>query len=236
MMKSALVALLLPCAVAFSPLSHPVTVRQNAAFLQKAPVAPLHMLDDKLPGDIQQKVQELVDRFDLSAVTGSMSNIMDGELGERGEAYTAAQFALILFIAIGGIPILGDPLMLILGPGLALAGLALVALSVSDLGDALSPWPVVPSGASLKTGGIYGEVRHPMYAGLIALMVGISILTGSANRLLLTAALIYAVNVKTEKEEEELLKTFPEEYPEYMSAVPGKFFPARLLDELPWTN
>ena len=188
------------------------------------------------PSDLQQKLKDLTDRIDVSAITSSVKdNVMEGEVGQRGEAYTAAQAGLLLCILLGGVPILGEPLMELVGPGLTLAGLVGILISVNDLGDALSPWPVVPSKATLKTGGVYSEVRHPMYASLLCAAAGLSLLTDSADRLLLTALLWYALDLKSNYEEAELLDAFPE-YADYMEEVPSKFIPVSIVNELPWNK
>jgi protein-S-isoprenylcysteine O-methyltransferase Ste14 len=184
--------------------------------------------------------------FDLSGLQSlDLDNLRsrvvgEGNWGERGEAYFAAQAAVLLCVVLGGIPVVGDALMLLLGPGLLLAGLATLALSFRDLGDSLSPWPVPASAeegnTGLKTGGLYAYVRHPMYAGLLAACAGLSIVSGSAVRLLLTAALLYVLEVKSDYEEGELAKAFGAEYERYRASVTNKFFPQEVLDKMPWMN
>jgi protein-S-isoprenylcysteine O-methyltransferase Ste14 len=202
-----------------------------------SPSFPLQMTETPFAG-LQDKVNELVGNlknadglnFDVDAIK---ANIMDGDFGSRGETYTVAQFALLGCILGGGIPLIGDALMLLLGPGLLLAGAGLLIVSLSDLGDSLSPWPVPPSGGGLRTDGVYSEMRHPMYAGSLAAAAGLSIVTGSATRLLLTAVLWYALDLKSDFEEKGLVAKFPE-YATYQATVPSKFLPATIVRELPW--
>jgi protein-S-isoprenylcysteine O-methyltransferase Ste14 len=88
------------------------------------------------------------------------------------------------------------------GPGLLLGGSVIALKAFGDLGsDSLSPFPSPPKGASLKLDGIYGQMRHPMYTGLLMIMAGLSIATNSADRLLLTALLWFLVDIKASKEE-----------------------------------
>jgi protein-S-isoprenylcysteine O-methyltransferase Ste14 len=184
--------------------------------------------------------------FDLSGFQkldlDSLKNriVGDGNWGERGEAYFAAQAVVMLCVLLGGVPVVGDAAMLLLGPGLLLAGLAVIALSFRDLGDSLSPWPVPASAeegnTGLKTDGLYAYVRHPMYAGLLAACAGLSIVSGSAVRLLLTAVLLYVLEVKSDYEEGELVKAFGSEYERYRASVTNKFFPQEVLDKMPWMN
>lgn len=164
-----------------------------------------------------------------------MENVLDGKFGERGEQYVVAQFSLFLFIAIGNIPFIGDTLTTILGPLLIGTGLIAVYKASSDLKDNLSPWPVPAdpqSGrGSLVKSGIYAYVRHPMYTGVLMGMTGLSIITDSVARLLLTCALYYVLDVKSEYEEEKLKEIYGSDYEIYKQEVSGKFFPADLKIE-----
>jgi protein-S-isoprenylcysteine O-methyltransferase Ste14 len=139
-------------------------------------------------------------------------------------------------ILIGGVPFFGDLLKFLLGPELFVVGLAAIFLGAKNLGGGLTPFPVPveSSEEGLVSDGIYEQVRHPMYAGLLASCAGFSILTGSATRLLLTALLIYVLDVKSDFEEEGLMRKYPVEYVAYMKEVEGKFFPQKLLNNLPW--
>jgi protein-S-isoprenylcysteine O-methyltransferase Ste14 len=88
------------------------------------------------------------------------------------------------------------------GPGLLLGGTVIALKAFGDLGsDSLSPFPSPPQGASLKMDGIYGQMRHPMYTGLLMIMAGLSIASNSADRLLLTALLWFWIDIKANKEE-----------------------------------
>jgi protein-S-isoprenylcysteine O-methyltransferase Ste14 len=157
-------------------------------------------------------------------------NIMNGKFGERGEQYVIAQFSLFLFIAIGNVPFIGDTITTFLAPLLIISGLFAVYKSAADLRDNLSPWPVPTdpeSGrGSLVNTGIYAYVRHPMYTGVLLGMAGLSIITDSVARMVLTCALYYVLDVKSDYEEEKLGEIYGEEYRKYQQDVKGKFFPA----------
>lgn len=208
--------------------------QQTNAFLMRAVGG-----DQKAPSfdpqDLLSKVPDIDIDFDFKSLDLETvkNNVMDGKVGERGEAYAAAQFALLLFIIGGGVPVIGDFLMLLLGPILMLAGCAAFLLSVKDLGSSLSPWVVPSAGGDLVEDGIYSKLRHPQYAGLLGALAGFSIVTGSANRLLLTAVLFYVFNQMAEKEEEELSVKYSN-YDGYKMDVPGRFFPDEIVQQLPW--
>lgn len=167
-------------------------------------------------------IQQFVHRF-LAAGGGN-----EEEIGERGEMYFFLQAIPIVGIGLGGIPVLSDALRFMAGPGLLLLGIALMALTALDMGDALTPWPK-PNGEGLVTTGLYGQVRHPMYAGLLSSLVGFSIWTQSVDRILLVALLIVALDIKSDYEERELTKAYPD-YPQYQEKVTSKFVPKSLLE------
>jgi len=245
---SALFFSVTPSVVAFAPLRATTSTRPLAISyaLKKAPTTTtttttalsMQEMDDVLD-NLNKKLSDVFSNVNLDSfpdsLDGLVSNAMEGDLGTRGEVYVAAQFALALFILVGGIPIVGDLLTILCGPVLSLAGIAAIFLAINDLGgENFSPWPKPPSGATLKTEGIYGQLRHPMYAGLLGLMAGISVLTGSSSRIVLTFLLFYVLSEKAKFEEKELAQKFPE-YTDYMQAVPGRFFPVGLLEQLPWS-
>jgi protein-S-isoprenylcysteine O-methyltransferase Ste14 len=201
---------------------------------------------DSTSFDFQEVIANLnlasLEKFvDISSLTENadkiLANVKEGEFGKRGEVYVAAQFGLLFCVLIGGVPFFGDLLKFLLGPELFVVGIAAIFLGAKDLGGALTPFPVPveSSEEGLVSDGIFGQVRHPMYAGVLASCAGFSILTGSATRLLLTALLIYVLGVKSDFEEEGLVQKYPE-YAAYMKEVEGKFFPQKLLNDLPWGN
>mmetsp|Transcript_3723 Transcript_3723/g.4886 ORF Transcript_3723/g.4886 Transcript_3723/m.4886 type:complete len:291 (-) Transcript_3723:1940-2812(-) len=159
------------------------------------------------------------------------SNLTDGELGSRGEIYFVLQAVLVLCILFGDVPVIGDTLKIILGPGLVLLGGSVAALGVVELGANLSPFPKPPKNSALVTDGlVFSEIRHPIYAGLIYLMVGISMWSGSAMRILLCVGLWYLLDIKSDFEEEELIKKFGSDYIEYRNKVKGKLVPTKFTD------
>ena len=115
-----------------------------------------------------------------------------------------------------------------------LAGLFAVYRSASDLKNNLSPWPVPSqSNGSLVDEGIYSYVRHPMYAGVLLGMTGLSLCTDSVTRSLLTIALYFVLDAKSDYEEERLIEIYPE-YEDYQKRVESKFLPSNIGDLLWW--
>jgi hypothetical protein len=91
-----------------------------------------------LPGDVKENILEvrgtygingdedpsLLHDHNILAKPDSSRRVL--QVGERGEQYVVAQFSLFLFIAIGGLPLVGDAVLPILGPTLILSGLFMV--------------------------------------------------------------------------------------------------------------
>jgi protein-S-isoprenylcysteine O-methyltransferase Ste14 len=189
--------------------------------------------------DIEEPINAIMSK--LTAVANQdtadqiFNNVFSGEFGKRGEQYVIAQVVLVLCILGGGLPFFGGTLQFIFGPVMMAIGASTILLGITDMGASLSPWPIPTTGEDLITTGLFSKIRHPLYAGLIAFMGGLSIATGSAERLILTAALFYTLDAKSDFEEKELTKEYST-YDDYKKVVTGKFFPSELLDLLPWKN
>ncbi|WP_029482590.1 methyltransferase family protein [Deinococcus marmoris] len=130
---------------------------------------------------------------------------------QRGGDLVAAQFVLIGLVALSGRKrkSVGSFQKL---AGLTLMGLggAVVIGSGRTLGRNLSPLPEPLDTAQLVTGGLYAQIRHPIYSGLLALGLGWGILRGSRGALGWTAALAALFHFKSAREEKALLVRFPD--------------------------
>jgi len=182
-------------------------------------------------------LEGLAKQINLENLTGNIDqikeNVLDGEFGTRGEAYVAAQGFLVLCIVLGGVPFIGDALKILFGPVLLLIGCVVILKGLTDMGGSLNVWPMPSSkNNDLIISGIFGQIRHPIYSGLVCSMAGFSILTDSATRLILTIVLLYVLDVKSDVEEKGLHEKFGTAYSDYVSAVPGKFFPDELASKI----
>lgn len=77
----------------------------------------------------------------------------------------------------------------VLGIVLMVGGLALVIVSLVSLGAALTATPVPQESAALRTKGIYGFVRHPVYSGILVAALGFTLAVGSVWQVVLWVAL-----------------------------------------------
>jgi len=197
--------------------------------------AAIDVTTSKVQSDANANSQNILNEI-APIVTKIKDNLLSGDFGSRGEAYFAAQVVLILCILYGSIPLLGDLVTFLLGPCTILVGIVVTALGIRDLGTNLSPWPKVPENTQLVTDGLYGELRHPIYAGLLCCCLGISMWTGSAMRVLLTVVLWQLLERKCDYEETTLVKKF-RGYRNYTAKVSGKFVPEKILSAMsPFTD
>jgi len=109
--------------------------------------------------------------------------------------------------------------------GLAIGGLGgLWAIAAGlRLGDRLTPTPVPRAGGELRTDGPYAHVRHPIYTGVLLIVVGITLRSGSALVLALAALTVTFFHGKARFEEGLLAERYPE-YRCYAARTP-RFLP-----------
>ena len=105
------------------------------------------------------------------------------------------------------------------------AGLALIAISALGLGAALTPTPVPTERGALQTSGLYAYMRHPIYTGVLMVVAGMTLRSGSFLHLVVAAATVAFFDRKAAWEEQQLSARYPD-YRAYAS-VTSKFFPRR---------
>lgn len=149
---------------------------------------------------------------------------METERPGRGGGWVAAQFALMTLIVASWsfFPRSDRPLLGLIGSLLAIAGAAVVVWAWRTLGRSFTPFPGPAEGGELVTGGPFAHVRHPIYAGALAVFVGISLALGPG--LLATAALALLWWRKAQLEERLLRARYPQ-YAEYAGRVRRRFLP-----------
>lgn len=109
------------------------------------------------------------------------------------------------------------------GSGAVLAGGAVLLVASFNLGRSLTPLPTPTANATLRTGGLYGFVRHPLYSGLLALVFGGVVKSASVVKLVLAAALLVLLHRKAAWEEDMLRRRYPG-YDDYARRTP-RFLP-----------
>lgn len=104
-----------------------------------------------------------------------------------------------------------------------IGGLVLVAVAALRLGSALTPTPVPKGGVELATGGLYRFMRHPIYTGVLVIVVGLMVRSGSWLTLAVGAVSLVFFNEKAKWEERRLAERYAD-YPAYAAATP-RFIP-----------
>ena len=136
------------------------------------------------------------------------------DLGPRGEGWVVLQVALLGLLALCGLagPAWGDPLLAIgrgIGTVLIVIGAIVAVLGVLGLRESLTPMPRPVTGGRLVDTGVYGFVRHPIYAGIIGAGFGWALLTASPAALLVAAGLAAFFDLKSRREEGWLQAVYP---------------------------
>jgi protein-S-isoprenylcysteine O-methyltransferase Ste14 len=98
------------------------------------------------------------------------------------------------------------------------AGAAAIVSGMWVLDKSLTPFPKPPGQASLVRHGIYALMRHPVYAGLIAVSLGWACLWGSRRGVALALLQAVLLDAKSRREERWLRETFPD-YNRYAAKV-----------------
>jgi protein-S-isoprenylcysteine O-methyltransferase Ste14 len=89
-----------------------------------------------------------------------------------------------------------------------------------SLGTMWSVAPRVKGDHQLRTRGPYAVTRHPIYTGVLGLLLGVTLLSGIGQWIVLFPVGLIVFEVKIRMEERLMLATFPDEYPRYRRQVP----------------
>jgi protein-S-isoprenylcysteine O-methyltransferase Ste14 len=88
------------------------------------------------------------------------------------------------------------------------------------LGTMWSAVPKVKGDHQLRTHGPYAVTRHPIYTGLLGMMLGATLLGGIGQWIVLFPAGLVLFEVRIRMEERLMVATFPDEYPRYRRRAP----------------
>lgn len=139
-----------------------------------------------------------------------------------------AQSVLFVGIAIAGIagpswPSLARTNFRVAGAVIGVAGIVLFVGGAVSLGPSLTPYPRPSKISTLREGGLYRFVRHPIYGGVLLIALGWSV-ARSPLALAPTAVLAVALEMKSRLEEEMLSERYPD-YNAYRHRVRWRFLP-----------
>lgn len=107
-----------------------------------------------------------------------------------------------------------------LGLAILLATTALTLWARFVLGLMWSAAPAVKEGHQLRTAGPYAITRHPIYTGLLGMMLGSLLVAGAGVWIVPFPVALILIEFKIRIEERFMTAEFPEEYPRYRKRVP----------------
>jgi protein-S-isoprenylcysteine O-methyltransferase Ste14 len=108
----------------------------------------------------------------------------------------------------------------VLGLAVLVASTVFTLWARFSLGTMWSVAPKVQDDHELRTHGPYGVTRHPIYTGLLGMMLGATLLSGIGQWIVLFPVSLIVLEVKIRMEERLMVVTFPGEYPRYRRRVP----------------
>lgn len=107
-----------------------------------------------------------------------------------------------------------------LGLAILLAATALTLWARFVLGVMWSAAPAVKEGHELRTGGPYAITRHPIYTGLLGMLLGTMLVAGGGVWIVSFPVAVVLIECKIRIEERFMTHEFPEDYPAYRQRVP----------------
>lgn len=149
---------------------------------------------------------------------------------DRGGHWVVAQFVLFAVVFAAGLAqpaSFSFPGHSMLGWAMAVVGLALALAATAALGRNLTPFPKPLEAGELIEGGPYRLVRHPIYTGVILIMVGFALAAGDLVALAVAVLTIPFFYAKTTFEEQRLLESYPS-YSDYQRRVRKRIIPGAL--------
>jgi protein-S-isoprenylcysteine O-methyltransferase Ste14 len=88
------------------------------------------------------------------------------------------------------------------------------------LGTMWSSAPQARKGHRLRTEGPYAVTRHPIYTGILGMIVGTALMSGLGHFIIVVVVIVVGLEVRIRQEEHLMTEAFPEDYPEYRRRVP----------------
>ena len=127
----------------------------------------------------------------------------------------------------------GAPWARFLGLAILLTATALTLWARFVLGVMWSAVPAVKEGHQLRTSGPYSITRHPIYTGMLGMLLGTMLVAGGGVWIISFPVAVVLIEYKIRIEEHLMTQEFPEDYPTYRKRVPQLIPGLRLLTPTP---
>jgi protein-S-isoprenylcysteine O-methyltransferase Ste14 len=166
--------------------------------------------------------------FALTWLAGAIYNQSRAPAAERSPTWFPRTGWVIVGLAWVVVPRAGwnslalhpPPWIRILGLAILLAATAFTLWARLALGTMWSGAPTVKQEHRLRTSGPYGVTRHPIYTGMLGMMLGSLLLAGGGRWILPFPVFLVLLEIKIRVEERLMLAEFPDDYPRYRQRVP----------------
>ena len=157
---------------------------------------------------------------------GKPNSVRSPSFFARGGVYVFVQALLLALLFFGPSSLSGEKIwtgrisdwLVWLGWILFTASIIFSVVAAFQLGSNLTPLPRPKAGAKLVRSGLYRLVRHPIYFGVIMLSFAWFLITQGELTLAYTGLIFLFFDIKSRKEEQWLVTTFPE-YTHYQKQV-----------------
>jgi protein-S-isoprenylcysteine O-methyltransferase Ste14 len=149
----------------------------------------------------------------------SQSGLTAGDGGLIGVAVVCVGLAIVSRGHFDGM-VVGALWVRVLGLAVLVASTVFTLWARFSLGTSWSVAPKVQGDHQLRTHGPYAVTRHPIYTGLLGMMLGATLLSGIGQWIVLFPVGLVVFGVKVRMEERLLVATFSEEYLRYRRQVP----------------
>jgi len=140
---------------------------------------------------------------------------------------------LMLWIVIGGClsigpysanfhiwPVGNAQMLEFVGCGICIIGFIIRWIAIAQLGKMFTVDVVIDQQHTLKTSGLYKIVRHPSYLGIILIIAGLQVCTGSIFTFIIVVVPVFiALNYRIIIEERALVSEFGSQYEDYKKRV-----------------
>jgi protein-S-isoprenylcysteine O-methyltransferase Ste14 len=144
---------------------------------------------------------------------------MAGDGGLIGVAVVCLGLAIVGRSHFDGLAV-GALWVRVLGLAVLVASSVFTLWARFSLGTMWSVAPRVKGDHQLRTRGPYAVTRHPIYTGVLGILLGATLLSGIGQWIVLFPAALIVFEVKIRMEERLMVATFPDDYPRYRRQVP----------------
>ena len=142
-----------------------------------------------------------------------------GDAGLIGVAVVCAGLAVVSRSHFDDLAV-GALWVRVLGLVVLVASTVLTLWARFSLGTMWSVAPKVKGDHQLRTHGPYAVTRHPIYSGILGMLLGATLLSGIGQWIVLFPVGLVLFEIKIRLEERLMVATFPDEYPRYRRQVP----------------